>query len=243
MDQNLTVGEVINGTIATVADNKAAAIAYVAVFTALGTGLEWGLSQVGTGLFDQFADAEWLLAVFGVSAGIGGILFVIVAVVGQYLLWEAMLRQRHYLVRGYDRRFLAFFGLSILTGIGVAFGFLLLIIPGLIFMSRWAMAPAYLMVEREGVIDSMGGSWDAVKGNTTPVALALLVGGLLLFGLAVITGLGSAFSGDATGQVPLIESLAGQFLSQVGTVLSAALGVFLFARLHGSSRELTGVFE
>ena len=243
MDKNLTVGEVINGTIATVADNKAAAIAYIAVFTALGTGLEWGLSQVGTGMFDQFADAGWLLAAFGVSAGIGGILFVIVAVVGQYLLWEAMLRQRHHLMSGYDRRFLAFFGLAILTGIGVAFGFLLLIVPGLIFMARWAMAPAYLMVEKEGIIDSMGGSWHAVKGNTTPVVLAVLVGGLVFFGLAVIAGLGTGFSGEPAGQVALIESLLGQLLSQVGTVLTAALGVFLFSRLHGSSRELSGVFE
>ena len=243
MDQNLTVGEVINGTLATVTDNKVAAMVFIAVFTLLGTALEWGLSQAGVGALDEFADAGWFLTLFGIGAGVGGILFVIIAVVGQYLLWEAMLRQRHHLTRGYDRRFLAFFGLAILTGIGVAIGFVLLIVPGLIFMARWAMAPAYLMVENEGVIDSMGGSWNAVKGNTTPIVLACLVAGLVIFGLAIVTGVGAGVSFEETGQIGLLESLLGQLLSQVGTVLSAALGVFLFTRLLGASRELSGVFE
>jgi hypothetical protein len=245
MDRELTVGEVINGTIATVAENKQAALIFIAVLTVLGAALEWGLTQIGGGFFDQFADAGWLLAALGIGAGIGGIVFLIVAVVAQYLLWETMLRRRHQLAAGYDRRFLGFVGLSILTGLGIAVGYILLIVPGLIFTARWAMAPAYLIVERQGAIDSMGSSWEEIKGSTTPIVLAILAAAVVLVGasMAVGVGAGVAAAVGEGAQDSLVASLLGQFLSQVGTVLSTGLGVFLFGRLHGESEVLSEVFE
>jgi hypothetical protein len=244
MDQDLTVGGVINGAFATVMENKEAALIFVGVFTLLGTSLEWGLAQIGGGLLDQFAGTEWL-AWFGLGAGLGGILFVIIAVIGQYILWEAMLRRHHQLAAGYNRRFIAFVGLAILTGLGASLGFLLLIVPGLIFSARWAMAPAHLIVEKRGIIDSMGDSWDEVRGNTTPVALTILITIILAVGVSFSLGAYAVANPDPTqaAQVGLIGSLVGQFVSQLVTVFQIGLGVFLFDKLHSSSEALSDVFE
>jgi hypothetical protein len=241
VERNLTVGEVINGTLSVLAGSRNAALMYVLVFTVLGTTLEWGLYQAGVGAIPGLENAEWLLAVFGLGAGIGAIALVILTIIGQYLLWEAFLRDAGIGAIDDKRRFLAFFGQAILLGLGVGFGFLLLIVPGLIFMARWAAAPAFLIAERQGVAHAMGSSWDMVKGNTKPVVLAILIVALVFVVLAVVTVL--TFSDFASEELTLPESLLGQLASHVVTALSVALGVFLFRQLHGSSRAVSGVFE
>ena len=241
MERDLTVGEVINGTLALLAENRNAALAYLLVFTVLGTTLEWGLFQAGVGAIPGLENADWLLAVFGLGAGIGALALVVLTIIGQYLLWESMLRESTIFAGGERRRFLAFFGQAILVGLAVGFGFLLLIVPGLIFTARWAAAPAYLIAERQGVIDAMGSSWDMVRGNTTPVVLAILIVALL-FVVLMVAGV-MTFTDIDSDELTLGESLLGQVTSHAVTILSVSLGVFLFRRLHGSSRAVSGVFE
>lgn len=247
MDRKLTVGEVINGTISSIAEAKEAAILYIAVFTFLGTAFEWGTVQIAGQDGTLFDDSGWLLSLFGIGAGLGGILLAILAVIGQYLLWEAVLRSLGFAEDMGPKRILAFFGQAILTGLCVGFGFLLLIVPGLIFMARWSAAPAYLIGERQGVIEAMGSSWDQIRGNTTPIVLAIIAAAILF--LVVFGSLTYAIAGgfaprlNETGNVPLAESLLGQFTSHLSTVLSVGLGAFVITALHGPSTVLSDVFE
>jgi hypothetical protein len=245
MDENLTLGEVVNGTITTIAENKDVALSFIAVLTILGAGFEWGLAQLGGGALDPFANAETVLAWFGIGAGLGGLVFLIVGIVAQYLLWEIMLKRKNHLAAGEGRRYLAFIGLAILTALGVGVGFLLLIVPGLIFSARWAMAPAFLIVERKGIVESMSNSWDDVQGNTTPVVLAILIVAIVTIGLGTALEASALATVDGTEVVTisLTSSLLSQLLSQTVTVLQAGLGVYLFGRLHGASDALSGVFE
>src|SRR5690349_13475403 len=55
-------------------------------------------------------------------------------------------------------------GAGILAGIGIAIGFLLLLVPGLFLLTIWAVIAPVIVVERSGAIDAFGRSRQLVKG-------------------------------------------------------------------------------
>ena len=56
-------------------------------------------------------------------------------------------------------------GAGILAGIGIAIGFFLLIVPGLILLTIWALIAPVIVIERAGVLDSFARSRELVRGN------------------------------------------------------------------------------
>jgi uncharacterized protein UPF0259 len=66
-------------------------------------------------------------------------------------------------------------GFSILAGIGVAIGLVLIIVPGLILLTFWSVGAPAIVAERVGVFDAFGRSWNLVKGNAWSVFGALVV--------------------------------------------------------------------
>src|SRR3954447_17749803 len=66
-------------------------------------------------------------------------------------------------------------GFSILAGIGVAIGLVLIIIPGLILLTFWSLGAPAIVAERIGVFEAFGRSWNLVKGNAWSVFGALVV--------------------------------------------------------------------
>jgi hypothetical protein len=65
-------------------------------------------------------------------------------------------------------------GASIAYGFGVLFGFLLLVIPGLIAIARWSLIVPLVMIEKLGWRDAFRRSSELVRGQTGRV-LALVV--------------------------------------------------------------------
>jgi hypothetical protein len=63
---------------------------------------------------------------------------------------------------------------SILTGVGVAFGLVLLIVPGVILAVRWALAAPIVMLEGLGARAAMRRSQELVKGHGKDVFLVLV---------------------------------------------------------------------
>jgi len=61
--------------------------------------------------------------------------------------------------------FWKYVGLNVVTMIFLGFLFLLLIIPGVIFMVFWYFASYFLVQEGKGVLKSLGASMDLVKGR------------------------------------------------------------------------------
>jgi hypothetical protein len=76
-----------------------------------------------------------------------------------------------------------FFAVSILVGLAVGVGFVLLIIPGIIFATWFSMSMFVLVNENIGIIESMKRSKALVKGKFWPVA-----GKLAIFMLFTIVG-------------------------------------------------------
>lgn len=70
--------------------------------------------------------------------------------------------------------------LSIFYGLAVVFGFMLLIIPGIIFSIRLAFSEFDLLLNQSKPLDAMRNSWDATKEYTW-----LILGGFVVITLAL----------------------------------------------------------
>jgi hypothetical protein len=73
---------------------------------------------------------------------------------------------------------------GIVAGIGVAIGIILLIVPGLFLLTRWALIPAVIVIEKRGAGDSFNRSWELTRSNGWPVFGSLIVS-FLLYGIAL----------------------------------------------------------
>ena len=149
------------------------------------------------------------------------------------------------------RKFLPALGLLILWFLGVGFGWILLMVPGLMLMTAWSTALVALVAGDSGVIASLGRSRALTKGyrwaifGTLLVALLIMYAPLLVFGGALI----SMSGGMLTGQTPSTLFLLG------GAVYGWAAGMFLNALLTsiyletilakegGNTSRLNTVFE
>jgi hypothetical protein len=96
------------------------------------------------------------------------------------------------------------FAISVVYGLGVLLGLVLLIIPGILLITRWAVAVPVLVTEQNGVFDSLSRSSELTRGHRGAVfgvlVLSFLI--LILFGgirLALTYAGGQAFQaiGDA----------------------------------------------
>jgi hypothetical protein len=94
--------------------------------------------------------------------------------------------------RLYDRtrsRLGTLFGASLLYGLGVVAGFLLLIVPGLIAIARWSLIVPLVMVEGRGWRDAFARSSELVRGRTGAVLVLVIVANVVttLVGAAITT--------------------------------------------------------
>jgi MFS family permease len=112
---------------------------------------------------------------------------------------------------------------GLLLGLGVAVGFVLLLVPGLILLTIWSVAIPVTVLERPGILDAFGRSRQLVKGNGWNVFGVLLVLFLIQFvATLVLVGI---FVG--------IGSFVGAFIgSLIATVLFAPLSAIAATVLY-----------
>lgn len=87
---------------------------------------------------------------------------------------------------------------GLLAGLGIAFGFVLLILPGLFLLTIWAVIAPVIVVEKRRALESFGRSRELVRGH-----------GWTVFGIVLITGL---LSGVATTVLQAAFSFLPRFL-------------------------------
>lgn len=116
------------------------------------------------------------------------------------------------------RSFGAYVGTALLTGLGVLLGFVLCIIPGIIFGFLAQYAP-YFTVERGlGPVDAIKASIQIVKNNLGPVILVFLITWLVGF----VAQLGFILCG-----------VGALFTMPVGMALTGLIHVYTYRRLTG----------
>ncbi|MGA8927277.1 MAG: hypothetical protein WB462_13740 [Solirubrobacterales bacterium] len=125
---------------------------------------------------------------------------------------------------------------GILAGIAIAIGFVLIIVPGLILLTIWAVIAPSIVVEDRGVFEAFGRSRDLVRGHGWQVFGAVVLAFLIVFVVGLVASIVGAAIGNV-GQVVL------QTAASVATAPVAALvSSILFFDLGGGSAP-TGLRE
>ena len=83
----------------------------------------------------------------------------------------------------------AIIGAGLLAGLGIAIGLVLLIVPGLILMTLWAVIIPVIVLENKGVFESFGRSQQLVKGHGFSVFGIIVLTFLILFAVGIVLGL------------------------------------------------------
>ena len=123
------------------------------------------------------------------AGSVGG---AIVNLVGQSLLIRRYFERKGVATSASlaDGRYISIFGVSILTGLGIMAGMILLVIPGIILATRWFLSVPVLFAEQAAVTESMSSSWHItaphafmIFGLVIVISLPLLVAAIFLFAL------------------------------------------------------------
>jgi hypothetical protein len=112
-------------------------------------------------------------------------------------------------------------GNGILFAIAVFIGFILLIVPGLILITIWAVTAPAIVIERAGVIEAFGRSRELVRGNGWPVFGAILIAFVIIVVFSIVMSAIGAAIGDA-GQV-ILSAIANILAVPVAALVASIL--------------------
>ena len=127
---------------------------------------------------------------------------------------------------------------GLLAGLGIAFGFLLLIVPGLFLITIWAVIAPVIVVEKTGVMEAFGRSRALVRGH-----------GWTVFGIVVVTallsGVASALLQAAFSWLPeFFEILIGSTIAQAVVAPFGAIAIaVMYFRLRETHTEVAAPVE
>jgi hypothetical protein len=100
------------------------------------------------------------------------------------------------LLRSVEPVLLPLIGVSILAGLGIAIGFVLFIIPGLILLVIWSVVAPVMVLERPGVFAAFGRSRELVRGNGWAVFRVILIVGFAVILVSLLVGVASVSLGS-----------------------------------------------
>ena len=218
--RKLSFGELMAATSAGARRHAALLLAYIAVITLAAT------------LLDSMAYLSSFVA------------NVMVFVTGFFLYTHLLRREGLIAAHRSGHGFGAYFGVSILSGVAIVIGLVLLILPGLVLMARWSIASGLTIAEGRSTTDAMARSWDATRGSQWAIVLAYFLFGLVLVGApTVLLGVGiGLFAAWGEGS-EFAGSLIANLCAQLASVASFVFSVAVIQSLSGSTDELEAVFS
>jgi Membrane domain of glycerophosphoryl diester phosphodiesterase len=101
--------------------------------------------------------------------------------------------------------------------LGVACGLLLLVVPGLILLTRWIFIVPVIVLEKKPAGQSFGRSWELVKGSSWPVFWLILL-------TVIVLGVGSSLISLALFPFSVLPHFLATWI--VGTVASSLTAPF-----------------
>jgi hypothetical protein len=120
---------------------------------------------------------------------------------------------------------------SILAGLGIGIGFVLLIVPGLVLLTFWSVVAPVVVIERPGVFGAFGRSRELVRGYGWPVFGTVV----LVFLLVVAASIAAALIGLVLGDVGrAVLGWIFDALTQPVAALTASVLYFTLLQIHGA---------
>jgi hypothetical protein len=119
---------------------------------------------------------------------------------------------------------------GIVTSICEGIGLLLVVVPGLMLMTIWAVVAPIVVIERPGGLRALGRSRELVRGNGWPVFGVIIV---LVLGVEVLVGGVSVAAAEAGTAVGIVVRVVAGVLSAPISALAAAV---LYFELTGRRR-------
>ena len=130
----------------------------------------------------------------------------------------------------------ALIGAGILAGLGIGAGLILLIVPGLILLTMWAVIAPVIVVERRGVFDAFGRSRQLVKDQGWPVFGTVVVAFLIAIVVSIVLVAIAASIADG----PLLRIVFSALASTVTAPVEALVASVLYFRLLAIKGEPAG---
>jgi hypothetical protein len=139
-------------------------------------------------------------------------------------------------------------GLSLVVGIGVGLGFVLLIVPGVLLAMMWSLAIPVKVLENQGVFDSMSRSSALTQGNRGRIFVIWLLFILLSIGVSLLlrwpievaAGVHSIFAMQRVAPVWQVASLVATFVSEC---LAGPLATIAFSLVYYDERVRKEAFD
>lgn len=118
-------------------------------------------------------------------------------------------------------------GASLLTGIGIAGGLFLLIVPGVYLLTVWAVVAPVIVIERGKVTEALGRSRRLVQGSGWPVLGTVMVG----FLIAIFATLGLSALATAIVHGEIVHLVFRVLAQTVAAPVAALIASVLYFRL------------
>jgi MFS family permease len=119
-------------------------------------------------------------------------------------------------------------GAGLLAALGIAGGFLLLVVPGLYLLTIWAVVAPVIVVERRGVSDAFGRSRQLVRDNGWPVFWTVVAA----FLIAMVAALAFVAIAESLSDLVLIRIVFNALASMVTAPIAALVASVLYFRLR-----------
>jgi hypothetical protein len=138
------------------------------------------------------------------------------------------------LIRATGPVVLPLIGVGLLAGIAIGIGFLLLVVPGLILLTIWAVIAPVIVVERTGVMAAFGRSRELVRGNGWQVfGVIVVVYIIVFFANAIFGAIGSSISDAAVVRI-VFSLIASTLTAPISALVAAVIYFRLLAIKQGA---------
>ena len=111
---------------------------------------------------------------------------------------------------------------GIIAGIAIGIGLFLLVVPGLILITIWAVISPAIVVENRGAIEAFGRSRELVRGDGWAVFAAIVLAFLIVFAVSFVFGIIGAAIGDDAGQV-IVGAIGNILVAPVAALVASIL--------------------